>query len=29
VGGVEIVGEWGVELDRRHTISTSADRGCD
>ena len=29
VGGLEVVGEWGVEFDRRHTINTDADRRCD
>ena len=29
VGGLEVVGEWGVGVDRRHTISTPDDRRCD
>ena len=29
VGGLEVVGEWGVGVDRRHTINTDADRRCD
>jgi hypothetical protein len=29
VGGFEVVGKWGVEFDRRHTLNTDADRRCD
>jgi hypothetical protein len=29
VSGFEVVGQWGVEFDRRHTINTDADRRCD
>ena len=29
VGGLEVVGKWGVEFDRRHTINTDDDRRCD
>ena len=29
VGGLEVVGEWGVGVDRRHTLNTDADRRCD
>jgi hypothetical protein len=29
VSGLEVVGEWGVEFDRRHTINTDDDRRCD
>jgi hypothetical protein len=29
VGGFEVVGEWGVDLDGRHTINTENDRRCD
>ena len=29
VGGLEVVGQWGVEFDRRHALNTDADRRCD
>ena len=29
VSGLEVVGKWGVGVDRRHTISTDDDRRCD
>jgi hypothetical protein len=29
VGGFDIVGQWGIDLDRRHTINTHHDRRCD
>jgi hypothetical protein len=29
VGGVEVVGQWDVGVDRHHTINPHADRRCD
>ena len=29
VGGLEVVGKWGVGFDGRHTLNTDADRRCD
>ena len=29
VGGLEVVGEWGVGVDRRHTINTHGEHRCD
>ena len=29
VGGLEVIGEWGVGIEGRHTIDTDADRRCD
>jgi hypothetical protein len=29
VGGLDVVGKWGVGIDGRHTINTHGDRRCD
>jgi hypothetical protein len=29
VGGLDVVGQWEIGVDRRHTIDTRADRRCD